>query len=304
MVLRKSTRTAAPGVVLDSLIIIALVLGFSPVFLLYWDHYWDLNTMNGAYSHAPFALLVFLYLVWRERQWLTAVTDPRHAAWQGYLLLCCGVLLKLYGDLQGYVFLRGMALLPILFGLARVKFTREACRALRYPILFLVFVIPLPTFAIDQVTRVLQGVTVDLVVYALAGLGLHIELNGFVLTIIDSGLPSGTHDLIISQNCSGIRYMVVLFALGTLYAHLREFRPWWKVLVLALLVPFSLIGNFLRVLLTALLIVYLDPVSAEAFFHEFSGVVIFGSILISLFFLESLLRFVAGSSMEDPDHAG
>ena len=33
-------------------------------------------------------------------------------------------------------------------------------------------------------------------------------------------------------------------------------------------------------------------------------VVIFGSILISLFFLESLLRFVAGFSMEDPDHAG
>jgi len=272
----------------DSLIVFFLFLGFFPIFRIYWTHYWETTTMSGAYSHAPVALLVFFFLIWRKRKLLSHATDMGFAPRWGYILLLTGVILKVYGDLHDYSVLRGMTLIPILFGILLIKFPRESVRGLLYPVLFLLFIIPLPTFVIDQITLPLQDVTASLVTSVMTLMDYQIDRAGHMLMIkgIDAG--PGFHEFIINQNCSGIRFMVALFALGTLYVYFRTFGFWQGFFIIVTTVLLSILGNTLRVLLTVFMFFYVDPRTAEKFFHEFSGVLVFCFTLGSLFLVEKL----------------
>lgn len=274
----------------DLLIILLLVLGFFPIFKIYWSHYWKTTTMNGAYSHAPVALPIFFFLVWRKRALLRPDGRKVFAPRWGYALLLFAALLKIYGEIQDYSVLRGITLIPILFGILLIKFPRNAFKGLLYPILFLLFIIPMPTFLIDHLTLPLQNATVRLVTSAMTLMDYQIERAGYILMIKGIGPHPGYHEFFINQNCSGIRFMVALFGLGTLYVYFRNLDFWQGVFMIVMIVPLSILGNFLRVLSTVFMFFYIDPKTAEKFFHEFSGVLVFCFTLGCLFLIEKLFR--------------
>ena len=244
--------------------------------------------MNGAYSHAPIALLIFFFLVWRKRSLLGLYEDREAISRWGYVLIISGGILKIYGELQGYSVLRGITLIPILFGILLIKFPPSTCKSLVYPVLFLLFIIPLPTFVIDQLTLPLQKVTVKLVAFALNVMNYQIERSGNILMVKGIGPPPGIQEFLINQNCSGIRFMIALLGLGTLYVYLRTPGYWQGFLLVIMIVPLSILGNFLRVLSTVFMFFYIGPETAEAFFHEFSGIIVFCFTLASLFLIEKL----------------
>jgi exosortase len=284
-----SHQTRSP--LIDLSIASLLFVGFFPIFRIYWTHYWETTTMGGAYSHAPVALLIFFFLIWRKRRLLRPVDggtgfSPR---W-GYGLLVCGALLKIFGELHDYSVLRGMTLIPILFGILFIRYPRETCKGLLYPVLFLLFIIPIPTFVIDQITLPLQNATTSLVATTMTLMDYEVSRYGYILMIEGLDSQSGFHEFIINQDCSGIRFMVALFGLGTLYTHLRPLSFRQKFFMIIMIVPLSILGNFCRVLSTVLLVIYVDPVMAEKFFHDFSGVLVFCCTLAGLFIIEKLLR--------------
>lgn len=273
---------------LNLFIVFFLFLGFFPIFKIYWTRYWEITTMNGAYSHAPVALLVFFFLLWRKRNLFSHKDEGGSAPLWGYILLLCGVILKIYGEVHDFSVLRGMTLIPILFGILLIKFPQDTVRGLFYPILFLLFIIPLPTFVIDQITLPLQDATASLVTSTMTLMDYQIDRAGHILMIKGVGSPTGYHEFFINQTCSGIRFMVALFGLGTLYVYLRGLRFWQGFFMIAMIVPLSILGNFFRVLSTVLMFFYISPKMAEDFLHEFSGVLIFCFTLGCLFLIEKL----------------
>ena len=84
--------------------------------------------------------------------------------------------------------------------------------------------------------------------------------------------------------------MVALFGLGTLYVYFRNLNFWQGFFMIVMIVPLSILGNFLRVLSTVFMFFYIDPKTAEKFFHEFSGVLVFCFTLGCLFLIEKLFR--------------
>jgi len=275
---------------LDVSIVFFLFLSFFPIFRIYWTRYWETTTMGGAYSHAPVALLIFFFLIWRKRKLLQSADGKGFAPRWGYALLLCGALLKIFGELHDYSVLRGMTLIPILFGILFIKYPRETVKGLLYPVLFLLFVIPLPTFVIDQITLPLQNATTSLVASTMTSLDYQISRYGHILMIGGLDSPPGFHEFVINKDCSGIRFMVALLGLGTLYIYLRSLSFRQRFFMIVMIVPLSMLGNFCRVLATVLLVIYVDPVMAENFFHNFSGVLVFCFTLAGLFLIEILLR--------------
>ena len=81
-----------------------LLASYLPVFSLYARQHWTALDLQGAYAHAPLALVMIAFLIWRQRHSLMEPLRPQLNP-MGLMLLAFGVILKIYGDVQGYVVL-------------------------------------------------------------------------------------------------------------------------------------------------------------------------------------------------------
>jgi exosortase len=103
-----------------------------------------------------------------------------------------------------------------------------------------------------------------------------------------------TMSLEVVEACSGIRSLVSLITLATVYSYLLERNKLIRVLLVVSALPIAIAANGLRIMGTGLTGIYWSPDKAEGFFHEFSGWVIFVLSLLMLLGVHNLMRFVAG----------
>lgn len=264
-----------------------LLASYLPVFTLYARQHWSVLNLQGAYAHAPLSVLLIAFLVWRQRSHLSEPRSGLPIA-GGSVFLGLGVILKVYGDVQGYVVLQGISLIPVLLGLLQIHYGANTVRAMRFPLLFLFFIIPLPGAAIDWITVPLVEITAELVVSILPLFDIAIMQAGHVLTVNALDLAE-YHEIILSPECSGIRSLVSMIALSSLFAHLQGRRRAHTVMLMLMTIPLVILGNFIRVTSTVLMIVYVSPETAQNFFHWSSGLVLFSVTLVGMFIADALL---------------
>jgi len=58
--------------------------------------------------------------------------------------------------------------------------------------------------------------------------------------------PSGSFQYEVAPACSGIRSLVAIFLLATVYGFFTFRSPWKRLFIMALAFPFAVLGNFLR----------------------------------------------------------
>jgi len=270
-----------------SVLALLVVWNYLPVLYLYASQHWETDNLQGAYAHAPLILMVLIYFAWRQREVFNA-PPTKQISFKGLLLLAAGVAAKLYGDIHGYVVLQGLSLIPLLAGIIWVLQGEQAWRAMRFPILMLLFVVPLPNAAIDAITQPLISLTSDLVVPLLSLFDIEVSRTGHLLTVNARG-SSEFHEVLIAPECSGIRSLVSLLAISSILAYLRGHQA-RRALLLFLITPLlTVLGNVVRIITTIVLIVYVSRESAESFFHSASGIVLFVVALCSLFAIDILL---------------
>ena len=162
----------APAELLVNVLVgLLLIYSYFPVFALYARQQWSTDSVQGAYQHAPLALLMIVWLAWRRRGVLArACASDRFGV--GLIWLFVGVAMKLYGDIHGYDVMQGLSLVPTLAGLVLARYGRAAWRALRFPISGVLLIIPLPSAAIDALTQPLLALTGTGVRWLLPVLGL------------------------------------------------------------------------------------------------------------------------------------
>ncbi|UCF36933.1 MAG: archaeosortase/exosortase family protein [Acidobacteriota bacterium] len=279
-----SSRTLNLGLALVFGLILGL--GFFDVFQMYAVTYWNTDALGGLYSMAPFLAVALLIVLWKRRDLLLASTGPHMNRWIGYGILILGVLIKLHAEIEGYAILRGASLIPILLGVVLILFSAQTVRGLFFPILFIIMIIPLPTFVIDNLTRPMLGATAEVTDYFLSISGLSYTRwgNSFVLEI-----ASGFHEVQIVQGCSGIQSLFSLLSVFGLFLLFRKTLFQYKVILFLAVVPLALLGNFARVIVTVLLITFISPEAGDGFFHGASGLVMFCLVLLVLFFLDWLI---------------
>jgi exosortase len=279
------TRAGSTAFTAGLILLLAWIYG--PVAVLYAREHWSSATLEGAYAHAPLLIALVAWLIWQRRDALRAPAGGT-ACGKGLMLLALGAALRIYGDIEGYVVLQGMSLLPLVAGILLVLSGEHAWRAMRFPVLMLLFVIPLPNAAIDAVTRPLLDVTADFVVLLLPLFDIGVGRNAQLLTVSALG-DRQVHEVLIAPECSGIRSLVTLLAIGSLMAGLRGYAAWRTALLLLAVPLLTLVGNVTRILITILLIVHVDPDTARGFFHSASGLVLFAVSLFGMFALDRVL---------------
>ena len=232
------------------------------------------NDENMGYAF--FVPLVAGYVIWLDRERI--MKAPIKPCWPALALVIWGFLQMLLGLLGAISFLSRTAFIITIVGVVWTVAGTAVVRALRFPILLLLFMIPIPLYVYQRMTIPLQTLATNLAASGLELLGIPVSQDGNVLT-----LPDG-HALDVVEACSGIRSLLSLTFLSLAYGRLFENRGWVKVALVLSTVPIAIACNGGRITLTGILTEY-KPEIAEGVYHAFEGWVVF------MFELAALLAF-------------
>jgi len=138
---------------------------------------------------------------------------------------------------------------------------------LRFPLGYLLFMVPLPSDWVTPVIVKLQLLVSSVGVAILRAGGVPIFRDGNVLT-----LP-GDLSLFVAEACSGITSLITLLPIGVFIAYFTESVLWRRLVLVAAVIPIALAGNLVRVILTVLLSIRVNvEFATEGPLHEWAGV--------------------------------
>ena len=216
---------------------------------VYW---WAANGIwqSEEHGHGPLILGVLVWLFWTQRRpLLEAATQPSPAL--GWPLFLSGLLVFVLGRMFSIsIFELGSQPLVAAGALLLMKGT-SALRVAWFPILYMVFMIPLPGIFVDAITGPLKqwvSVIVEGVLYAV---GYPISRTGVTMTI-------GQYQLLVADACSGLNSMFSLSALGTLFMYIMARKSkLHNAIMLAAILPFAFAANIVRVIILVLVTYHL-----------------------------------------------
>jgi exosortase len=235
------------------------------------------------YSHGFFVPAFVLFVIWSERQRLRKLTIQPSSS--GLLVLALGLIVLTAGILGAELFISRFSLLLVIAGLVVLTCGWNHMRAICFPWLFLLFMIPIPTIVFNQITFPLQLLASRAAAHTLPLLGVPVLREGNIIQLPAMALE-------VAEACSGIRSLMSLATLAIIYGYLMEPRTAIRVILALASIPIAVIANSLRIVGTGLLVQYWDPDKAQGFFHVFSGWLIFVVSLVLLFLSHRALQWM------------
>lgn len=236
-------------------------------------------------GHGPLIIALALYLVWQRRDKLkAAVMVP--APVLGWASLLFGLFMMFVSRTQDVLTFEALSIFPVLTGEILLLAGWPLLRTLLFPIVFLIFAVPAPDWAIETLTVPLKLMISDAVTELLYALDYPIAQNGVMIMI-------GTYKLLVKDACSGMNSIFALSAIGVFYANaFRWDEKLRAALLLLAIVPITIVANFLRVV-ALVLIAYYDGVDRlDGFFHDATGIGLFVLALGLLFAFDMLLGLI------------
>lgn len=253
---------------------------------LYLPTYWDLahslwrTEENG---HGPLILGVAIWFAWRNSVSLRVVAQSKPALRMSWVALLFGLALYVVGRSQDIASFEVASQIPVLAAILLVGFGVQVTRAFWFPLLFLVFMIPIPGFIVDSLTGPLKQQVSSAVEQILYAAGYPIARSGVVLTI-------GHYQLLVADACSGLNSIFSLAALGVLYLYLMRYRNVLRNLViLAAIIPIAIAANIVRTAVLVLVTYHFGGEAGQGFLHSAAGLVLFVAALGLFFAVDSLL---------------
>jgi exosortase len=261
---------------------IAAVVCVASFAALYWnilDRLIQDWTNDDNYSHGFFIIPLAAYFLWERRTQIAAVTLRPNAL--GLVTVAGGLLVLLAGLLGAELFLTRVSMLIVLTGVVLFVGGWALLRAVAFPLMFLVLMIPIPAIIFNQIAFPLQLFASRLGEWAISIAGIPVLREGNVLILANTTLE-------VAEACSGIRSLVSLITLAIVYGYFIDPRTWVRLLIVASAVPVAIVANGARVATTGMSAQWIGQESTEGFFHDFSGWLVF----IFAFAMILLVQFV------------
>jgi len=248
----------------------SLAVSFLPVFqklAIQWD--------TGDNSYCYLIVPLFLYLCWEKKDSFK-FGEFSWNVW-GLVPILLSILLMFAGELGSVETLLYLGIWGCIAG-AFFMFYGLRVRHLLFPLLILIFIVPLPPFINRMLTFKLKMAASTLSVKMLQAVGVSVLQEGNVIDL-------GVDKLQVVDACSGLRYIMPMFLMALLVGHFFSKGGWRKTLLVLLVFPLSILINGFRIFFTGLLTVNGHKELAENFFHDLAGLVIFliaGAFLVAI----------------------
>jgi exosortase A len=237
---------------------------------------------SDTFNHGFIVLPISVWLIWKRRS--TLATAPVGSEPLVLLPIALAAFGWLLGDLAGVNAVTQLTFVALLVLLVPALLGRVVARSIVFPLGFLFFMVPIGEFAMPT----LMDWTAEFTVLALRLTGIPVYQEGLHFVI-----PSGRWSVV--EACSGVRYLIASFCVGTIYAYLTYTSPKRRLVfaVVAILVP--IVANWLRAYMIVMIGHLSDGKLAAGVDHLIYGWVFFGVVM--------LIMFMIGSRWAEPEAA-
>jgi exosortase A len=255
-----------PALLACAVAIVVLVWMFFSTFAAMVSVWSRSDTFAHGYLVAP----ISLWLVWRLKDQLRPLLPAPTPKWLVAVGACAA--LWLVGDVAGVNAMTQLAAVAMLIAALVAVLGVGVARAVMFPLVFLLFMVPIGDFLLP----VLMARTADVTVWFIKAIGIPVYRDGLQFVI-----PSGSWSVV--EACSGVRYLIASFMVGSLFAYLNYSSPKRRALfiVVSLIVP--VVANWGRAILIVMLGHFSGNTLAVGADHLIYGWVFFGIVVMMMF---------------------
>jgi exosortase len=239
------------------------LLSYIPVFMVMWDKWW---ARDSYYSHGILIPFVTAYLIWQKKDILG--TLPAQRASVGWILFLSGLFLYFISAVLRVNFSAGFSMLLVLYGIVLNFYGIPVTKKILFPLFFLVFMVPLPSVAIVNISFQLKLFAASIATQILNNTGLRAEQHGSIILMQHA-------QVIVDDVCSGLRSLISLTALGSIFAYWLDGPLWKKIILFLTTIPIAVVTNVCRVIVLASISEIWGSEYASGFVHDATGFMVF-----------------------------
>jgi exosortase len=252
----------------------------------------SLTQQQEHYSHIVLIPCVSLYILYLDRKAIFASREWN--PWLGSMLIGLGALGYWRADPATFaadqLSMMILAWVVMCWGIFVSCFGITPCRKVSFGLLFLLFMVPLPSFLLDAIIGFLQRSSAEATDVLFSLLGVPVFRQGFLFSLSNLTVH-------VAEECSGIRSALSLFITSLVVGHFFLRSAWTKLGLVAVVVPLAIVKNAFRIVGLSLLANYVDPTFiTNSALHRSGGIPLFLLSLIVLLALAWLLRRFERSS--------
>ncbi len=264
---------------------VLLLQGFLFVTLFWPTWGWMAERFDASdsfYGHGWLVPFVSGWLVWQRRETLKRCPCP--STWAAVAPLAVAVLVHMVAWRLRIGFVSGFAMIAVLALLIYANFGSQALRILRLPLVFLMFMVPVPGVLLIAVSFKMKLWAATLATHIIHWIGISAVQEGSTIQV--PGVK-----IIVDDVCSGLRSLISLAAISFLWA--SQLPPATRMgsrLVLVVgSMPIALVTNMVRILLLIFIATVYGAQAAKGFIHFWSGIVVYGLAVLILAVLGRLV---------------
>ena len=218
-----------------------------------------------AWSHGFLIPPLALYVAWIQRERIFGT--PAGPDLRGLYLLASSCILYLFGLLGAEFFLTRTSLVLLLASLVWTFWGLRRLRALAFPLLLLITMIPLPVIVYNWLALPLQLFASSCAAALAQMAGITVYQDGNVINLAHISLG-------VEEACSGLNSLSALTVASAILGFVMCTRLRTRILLVLCGFPLAIGVNVLRITGTAILADYHEEF-AMGFYHLFSGWLIF-----------------------------
>lgn len=235
------------------------------------------------FSYGYLIPFITAFLIWQKRHVLEQTGFS--GSWMGVTIVAVGLALYYVGSFSTITTIIQYALLIVVIGGGLAVMGWQAFRPIFIPVLFLAFMIPLPSFFLNNLSAELQLLSSQVGVGIARAFNISVYLEGNVIDL-------GVYKLQVVEACSGLRYLFPLMSLAFICAYIFQGAFWKRTVIFLSSIPITVLMNSLRIGVIAVLVEYWGVAQAQGFIHDFEGWAVFmaclGIIFIEIWILARL----------------
>ena len=232
---------------------------------------------SDTFLHGFIILPLSVYLIWQK--WPQLRSIPPQSFVPGIFVFFAISAVWLVADILGIQVAKQFAATAAIPAACLTVMGVSFSRAIAFPLVYLFFSVPFGEFWVPE----LMEITADFAVGLLRIVGIPVLRDGLFLNI-----PAGNFE--VAKACSGIRYILAMLALGTIYGYLNYHRMYKMLIFIAFSLVLPIIANGFRAFGIVAIAHYSDMKYAVGVDHIIYGWIFFGVVICVMFLVGNRYR--------------
>ena len=216
-------------------------------------------------EHGPLILPGAIVVAWLQRAAFAAAV--KRTSWLGLIPLVLGIFIFVVAARAQQARYALVALPVLIMGCVWFLWGGPTARVAAFPCMLLLFMVPVG-FILGH-TEPLQRLVASVVTGIANLVGVGVVRDGVNLIAKDRSFHCE-----VAGGCSGIRSLVAMTMLSLLYAHFNERVLWKRAAIFAMTLPFTVLGNIVRVFTIVLVSKWFGQDVGTGPWHDISGFIV------------------------------